>query len=326
MENRSKIFDVIKFIAIFLVVWGHAIMCIDHQFQKKLVDIIYSFHMPLFMTISGYFASNSFNRPVREFTYRKFIQLLLPALAWSIIEVAWHYSLGTGYSLRDSFIGNSWFLKTLFAIFVVVYLLKKTHINDWVLFSVSCAIFFAIPNASTLKFNEMYFYFWIGYFMKKYPLNIKAMTTCSLICLFLFVYLYCIRDYFEFIHWLPMTINTIQSDTATLAINYSLGFTGTITVIYGLQSVEHLICNCRIYDLMAKFGRYTLQIYVLQTFFLIFGMSALVGQPQTMASGCIICIIVSVFTIACSITTTHILDRISMVSTILFGKLSFSGK
>ena len=60
--GRNKFVDVLKATAIFLVVMGH---CIQYGsgndyyvectfFENSLFKFIYSFHMPLFMLISGY--------------------------------------------------------------------------------------------------------------------------------------------------------------------------------------------------------------------------------------------------------------------------------
>ena len=45
-------------IAIFLMLWGHAIQGMSNgqfdYFEDNMFKLIYSFHMPLFMMISGY--------------------------------------------------------------------------------------------------------------------------------------------------------------------------------------------------------------------------------------------------------------------------------
>src|SRR3954454_11961298 len=57
-KSRSKYFDNAKFILIFLVVFGHMIS--PYKDQDKVLFTLYSviflFHMPAFILISGYFA------------------------------------------------------------------------------------------------------------------------------------------------------------------------------------------------------------------------------------------------------------------------------
>ena len=57
-------FDAVKLFAIYMVILGH---CIQHLLSSDYLDepgyiMIYSFHMPLFMMISGYFASSGLKR------------------------------------------------------------------------------------------------------------------------------------------------------------------------------------------------------------------------------------------------------------------------
>ncbi|KAF1295120.1 hypothetical protein BAU15_05030 [Enterococcus sp. JM4C] len=58
--NRSILFDNIKGILIFLVVFGHALeyFRLDNPFIETLYTFIYLFHMPVFVFISGYFSKN----------------------------------------------------------------------------------------------------------------------------------------------------------------------------------------------------------------------------------------------------------------------------
>lgn len=66
---RLLSFDYLKFFAIFLVVWGHCIeqLCSADSIEDSAYRFIYSFHMPLFMMISGYFSVSSLNLSVKSF-------------------------------------------------------------------------------------------------------------------------------------------------------------------------------------------------------------------------------------------------------------------
>lgn len=62
--SRDSYFDNAKFLLIFLVVFGHIIRSYIHDNDALLhiYKFIYTFHMPAFILISGYFAKG-FNRP-----------------------------------------------------------------------------------------------------------------------------------------------------------------------------------------------------------------------------------------------------------------------
>ncbi|MFZ7944441.1 acyltransferase family protein, partial [Neobacillus sp. 19] len=57
-SKRSKYFDNAKFILIFLVVFGHLISPLKERDRIlfTLYTVIFLFHMPAFIFISGYFA------------------------------------------------------------------------------------------------------------------------------------------------------------------------------------------------------------------------------------------------------------------------------
>ena len=61
MTNKRILYwDIIKFFAIFCVVYGHAIQNLNPPnrslWDSPMENYIISFHMPLFMIVSGYFA------------------------------------------------------------------------------------------------------------------------------------------------------------------------------------------------------------------------------------------------------------------------------
>lgn len=62
MEKQRLVWaDSLKGWLMVLVVLGHAIQCVEPEgcFDNRVWNIIYSFHMPAFMAISGWFAFRS---------------------------------------------------------------------------------------------------------------------------------------------------------------------------------------------------------------------------------------------------------------------------
>ncbi|MDD8037541.1 MAG: acyltransferase family protein, partial [Thomasclavelia ramosa] len=67
MNNRIEYIDFIKGFTIFLVVWGHAIQNISQNgsfWNNPMHIFICSFHMPIFMLLSGFFFKNEISRPI----------------------------------------------------------------------------------------------------------------------------------------------------------------------------------------------------------------------------------------------------------------------
>lgn len=65
-KKESFYWDLVKGLAIFLMLWGHCIQYCAQEAAGYLTDIvfktIYTFHMPLFMLVSGYLFSYSFRK------------------------------------------------------------------------------------------------------------------------------------------------------------------------------------------------------------------------------------------------------------------------
>lgn len=129
MKERILYWDVIKCFAIFMVVWGHSIEFLQPDTSKGWSDpvaaMIMSFHMPLFMTVSGYFAKSVFYSGIKEMITKKSRQLLLPSVSiYFLIGVILIFLrrqefLPAMNSLLGYCLVSFWFLKALFIFYVL---------------------------------------------------------------------------------------------------------------------------------------------------------------------------------------------------------------
>ena len=63
VAKRSVFWDNIKGILIFLVVFTHFMYdCRNNELIRNIVDIVYMFHMPVFIFVSGYLSKSSNSR------------------------------------------------------------------------------------------------------------------------------------------------------------------------------------------------------------------------------------------------------------------------
>lgn len=91
MVQKERIFywDVIKAFAIFLVVYGHCLQYLQVDTEKCWSSctfcFIYSFHMPLFMMVSGYFARGIYTKSFADNLKHKTLQILLPSISTYIV-------------------------------------------------------------------------------------------------------------------------------------------------------------------------------------------------------------------------------------------------
>lgn len=89
MENksRSRILspDILKAFVVFLVILGHISSTYDSRGYSSPVALwIYSFHMPLFMMLSGIFFQYSLKKDFKTLLIDKSRHLLLPLLCWGM--------------------------------------------------------------------------------------------------------------------------------------------------------------------------------------------------------------------------------------------------
>lgn len=145
--SRLNWIDYAKGIGIILVVLGHVIKglitvkLVDPTFAFYSVNFLYSFHMPLFFMLSGYFFLPSFlRRDNKSFMINKVKTILYPFVIWSLLQTSIEVLLSRYtnnhetpdviltclYQPRSIF----WFLFALFFInlfLTVVYNISKKH-------------------------------------------------------------------------------------------------------------------------------------------------------------------------------------------------------
>ena len=92
MAKRDYYFDNGKFLLIFFVVFGHFIRSLIDEsiFIRALYNTIYTFHMPAFILISGYFASPELNK---KKLVKLIKRLLIPYFIFQTIYIFFYYFL-----------------------------------------------------------------------------------------------------------------------------------------------------------------------------------------------------------------------------------------
>lgn len=126
-KNRITYLDNLKGFAIILVILGHIIqMWYDSDFTHNKVWLyIYSFHMPLFMFISGYITGIYSNKlSILQFSKKRFIQLIIPLLCWISIYLFKEQNCEISDAIKSSLL-KLWFLWSLFIIAIIGMLCEK---------------------------------------------------------------------------------------------------------------------------------------------------------------------------------------------------------
>ena len=177
-KERDLSIDVIKAFATILVIAGHVIQYTNVDFDHSIFfKIIYSFHMPLFMFISGYLMPETINN---SFLRIKFKQLVIPFTLWSALLIALNnpelIKNADSYQFLDRLYklflqpddGGLWFLWVLFLNFLVFTLLRgRYQITLSVVIIISLIILQFINHDFALfglgLFRWHYFFFVFGF-------------------------------------------------------------------------------------------------------------------------------------------------------------------
>ncbi|MBS4193780.1 acyltransferase family protein [Lederbergia citri] len=174
MEKRDYYFDNAKFILIFLVVFGHLIQSyIDsNSFFSTLYKLLYTFHMPAFILISGFFAKGFYEKGyIKKIT----IKLIIPYLIFQVIYSVFYYNLYSKSMLEIDLLNphwSLWFLISLFCWNIMLIGFNKLKPE----YAVSLALLIGlivgyvdwISNYLSLSRTFVFFpFFIVGYYLKK---------------------------------------------------------------------------------------------------------------------------------------------------------------
>ena len=271
MENkRLEFVDALKGVAIFLVIWGHVISQLG-GYPNFTYSIIYSFHMPLFFIISGFFFKSSLKLTLKDFLSKKSFQLLYPWLLWCIIIAFYqayiHYMDNETLSRKVILIFNRWlwFLRDLWLSYIITYIaykvLKKGY---WVaIFS----IVFVLLTPFLMMQSFFLPLFLLGILFKdNYSLILKHLNAILYISLSIFItglffwndqYLSAFPSFFSnktYSYYFPNLYHSL--------FRWLIGISGSLFLFALFRKTYK--ANF-FYSYFNQKGGYTLAIYILQT-------------------------------------------------------------
>lgn len=286
---RNTALDIVKAFTIILVVMGHSIqygsgeafLSENLYFDNRVFQMIYSFHMPLYMLISGYlFAYSLKKRTWEKNLIRKAETLLIPIALWSVIPFVLSLSDISSFSAGSlikqyihTAIYNLWFLWAVFLCSVLVILADRFFRDSIWIYLAGFLLTFFIPDSYNLRmYKFMYPFFLLGYFFHKYHWNNKLAEIynkkwfrISLPVFYIFLFLFYRRD--SFIYTSGYTI--LNKDTPLLQLGIDIyrlfiGLTGSILVLMILFQMEKYITG-RVRNALMYIGKNTLGIYIISS-------------------------------------------------------------
>ncbi len=203
MANRIVTLDIAKAICIVLVVIGHYAPAGAPDWYNLIHDVIYTFHMPLFMFASGYiYIVTKKEESYGAFLWRKVRRLLIPYFSTSVIVISFKL-LSEGHAYVENPVSLLsylkmfyqpeagyflWFVWALWWMFVLVPLFKNEK-QRLALFGMAVLLHFIpiqLPDVCCLnQFKQMLIYFMLGTMVYEYKVLqtfVMSFNKCKAFC------------------------------------------------------------------------------------------------------------------------------------------------
>lgn len=335
VKERILWLDSLKLFAIYLMVLGHCLLGykyngLENSYQNSLCMFIYSFHMPLFMVVSGYFSRKLLEGKIE--IKKRCVQLMLPCLSFLVICYA--------NGIYDQ---NFWYLKSLLICYLTYSVLCLLPVNWEVrhLIVVIGLLVFSpllqhIKYLDVCKVDFMLPFFGSGLIIAQNNdfINTHA-KRIFLLSLFCFVGLCFLWDwqyiwYFSKPHWIDyrelLKNHLFVFDIGSLysyVLRFLIGLTGSIcffTLFCWLTKVSS-VWN-KLMKVIGGFGKYSLHVYLLQCIIFPFNF---VTTNENLYTYCVAPIRAVLITALC-IVIAYILKKISILDFILFGNYNYLNK
>jgi fucose 4-O-acetylase-like acetyltransferase len=340
MRARNMYFDTLKLFTIFLVIWGH---CIQHFQTNDLAEnvvfrYISSFHMSLFMMISGYFSVSSLQISIFPFITKKFMRLIYPCIVWGgmlwiILEVTHSFHYGNG---NISFVGllsdfywmsDFWFLKSCFICYCLAYIGVHSRVKVVYWVPITLLLSLLIP---LFQVTYMFPCFLLGWFLR----NNKKLTNWILTNTHYFVIFFLVM----LIFWNQNTWNKSHCSPSIHGTDYIIvlieslysrvyrlliGIVGSVTVLSVFQYLFKVKVSFPKYiDACCQMGVYTLEIYIIHSIMYVWFLKFIINLDNIgfIYYTFIITPICSVFTLILCFYFAKITHRSPLISHFLWGK------
>ena len=200
-KERDYFFDNLKAVLIFLVVLGHFLLPIHGESVLVVVKrLIYVFHMPLFVFVSGYFAKKIYKNG--QYNFKKILYLIKAYIVF-VIAIQLVYAIDGFQKFSEinffSQSGDPWYLFAMIVWYLTIPLIRKCKelpvLVISVVFALIAGYFKNIGDflclSRILVFGP---FFYLGYFMdasqlahalepKKKPLVVAGASAISIVIL-----------------------------------------------------------------------------------------------------------------------------------------------
>ena len=316
--------DILKGIAIIMVLLSHAVIYFPinlHEVPvtKAIYDWVGTTHMPLFFFVSGFcFSYKSERGEYRQFIKKKIYRILIPFLVFNAIDIVPRTTLSFLVNRPKSLVesltsillhgGEYWFLYSLFMVFLFFPLIDRV-IRDrkglQIATIIICVILKFVPGIPTvflIKRTISYLlYFVIGYVLKqnvsfeRIRLTVENNKVISII-----VFLLCI------LCWIVVTPVYVQD------YNQLYGIVLACVGIVWSTIIAILMRWKKGRYWLTEFGKYSLNLYLLNGYTLVFSRTVMVNVLHCNIPLLIVLVNLIVTLLLGYIITRFVLDRFKL--------------
>lgn len=297
---RELSFDYIKGALIFLVIFGHAIIYISgiDCYYDPLWKTIYSFHMPLFVLLSGYFFKNRVDISFMTLCKKQFTRLILPQVSFVVLGFVlmpfdWnHFSyliaINGNIDIKPlyHYVTFAWFLWCIFfcSLFVnfLTRILGKYASLSILLVCILMFVFFEYlpgPLFKNQQLAKQLLFFIIGIWFREYQQRFSNMKYAILLIAVLIIsyYLPSLLSYkihfVNYHNWMILALATCPVIYYLLKRLYELSFIKNIIVRWGQNSL----------------GLYIIHVFFIRFIFTAFGLGFSTGYIYCDYAICFLC-------------------------------------
>ena len=335
--------DSLKGWLILLVILGHAIqqtLGADCD-NSHIWNIIYSFHMPAFMAVSGWLAYRGDSKPLiadwggyLSSCKKRGLQLLVPYFAWSVLQFArsGEYTLQKLSKMILYPDAYFWFLWVLFWICVLFnfaqYIAKRLYLHELVTIGGLCVLLLGVMVVAEFRlfgfqFLAYYFLFYtLGYCLHKYESTALVQALRSRYSLITLTALWAFLAWGWTMHGLPSWMPAIPHVPSSLLQYAYRGFTALLAIIV-LIGVAPLLLNGKgkVNHFVSGVGVVSLGMYT--------GHLFLLGHIQNLLMSCypeadiwVATLGISIVSFVLSYLLVRILGKNSLTSMVMLGKIN----
>lgn len=300
-NTRNNFLDFSRGVTVFLMILGHCIQNGNGKFflEKQLFwndyffKFIYSFHMPLFALISGYFLNFSTSKySLKEGIIRKLNYLLFPIIFFGI----YRYFLNLYFVLKDestfklkdfilSILQGYWFLWGILYLSIIVFIIKYLFFDNIKVYFTLFFVLLLVPNEihniklSTILF--LYPFMLIGYFFSKYQEVIlkvikenKKFILLILLLFFFLQFLFFNKESYIYISGLNITKTKLKTSVIRQIFidlfRINIGLTGSCFILLILDEISKSNKLKKIYNIFIYLGQNSLSFYCLQELLIVY--------------------------------------------------------